>query len=129
MNLFKLISKEAKRGFEHNISIIDELSKQMKKNGSSVISSEDVLIVVDAPLVKVVPLLRRCGYQTFDHRNDLEEGAKSIAIYAVLADFIKFHIADGNLYLLSNRYKVCILTRKSNKKQFFSLIKKISICH
>uniref|UniRef100_A0AC34R030 3'-5' exonuclease domain-containing protein n=1 Tax=Panagrolaimus sp. JU765 TaxID=591449 RepID=A0AC34R030_9BILA len=105
MNPIKLVTKEGKRGFEHHIPIIDDFSNEIMDSDAAYKISEDLLIVVDATLVKAVPLLRRCGYQTFDHRTVLPENARSIEIYDALVKFIKDNIGNGNLYFLSNRFK------------------------
>ncbi|KAE9550614.1 hypothetical protein FO519_006185 [Halicephalobus sp. NKZ332] len=65
---------------------------------------EEVTVVVDTPLLKVVPVLRRCGYRTYDYREKVNEGSvKAATMNQILSDFIKENI-NTNMYFLSNRF-------------------------
>ena len=117
-NSIQLIAQKKSNFSDILVSIKDVNSKVSNTfvEGNKNNNPEDIIIVVDTPILKIVPVLRRCGYHTFDYREKAGEvTVKAACMNQILSEYISENI-NKNLYFLSNRFLVSL----SNSNNFYT---------
>ena len=88
---------------------LKKICEEIKENNPKTRIADDVTIVLDTPFLKFVPLLRRCGFETWDHRDASPNPAKTARQMSKEMEYFLRNLKEPtslNTFILTNKKTV-----------------------